>query len=359
MMARTNPAYPNPITTAPQSGAAAPIIHVASVSHRFRKLAALDNVSLSVRPGEVVGLLGANGSGKSTLISLLSGLAPIQSGTVTLFSHPVTRLPAPAKRDIAVVFQSASLDPKLTPRETLTLAANLYAIHGPDRDARIAEALDAASIASRADAPLAELSGGMRRRLDLARALLPRPRLLLLDEPSAGLDEASFRALWNRLNTLRETTGLTIVVATHRPDEAEQCSRVVVLRAGRIIAEGTPASLLNGIAHDVIVLEPNPAQGETSEAAAARIAETLTPRLTGVTIQLTGSVVIVNCDDGPRTVPRVVDALPQQSFAAIHLRRASLADAFLRLTGYDLAVDETPTDDPPTAQRGEKASRTP
>ena len=301
--------------------------------------AALEGVSLAVREGQIFGLLGPNGSGKSTLLKLLAGALRWQGGELRFDGAPRRPASTAWRRAISVVFQSPALDAVLTARENLALGAALFG-QRPD-DAMIAAALDAVGMARHADDRVGTMSGGMTRRVDIARALLPGPRLLLLDEPTAGLDEASFRAMWAHLERARAERGLTIVVSTHRPDEAERCDRLAVLNEGALVREGTPEELRAELAEDVLTIAIEP--GADLEAARSALAA-----LPGIADARThGHAVRVTCAGAPARVPEAYEAVRgacgEQSIASLEVRRADLADAFVRITGRSL--DELPGED--------------
>jgi ABC-2 type transport system ATP-binding protein len=321
-------------------------IEIRDVRHAFGGREVLAGVSLSIAPGAVFGLLGANGSGKSTLLGLVAGLLPLQAGTITLQGEPVTGLSTATRARIGVLFQGPSLDGKLTARENLKLAALVQQVGSPD--AAIARALDTARLTERADDKVETFSGGMRRRLDLSRALLSGPSVMLLDEPSAGLDEASFRAVWARLDEERTARGLTVMVATHRPDEAARCDRLAVVAQGRIVTIATPDELTAQLASDVIEVR-TPAADE-----ARRRFATAFPMLRArlCSDEKEGAAVHLECNDGHKLIAAVVESLAGLPINAVQLRRASLADAFAGLTGEALDPDTRAQPVPALKARG-------
>ena len=307
-------------------GAAGAILAVDSLRHSFGAREVLQGLSFAVRRGEVFGLLGPNGSGKSTVLQVLCGLLPLQAGTISLDGVPLPGVTRRLRAQLGVVFQSPSLDLALTPRENLELAATLHAIPRSVASKRITTHLEAAGLADRALEPAGRLSGGMRRRLDLARALLHEPRLLLLDEPTAGLDEASFRNTWQHLEALREGRDLSVLVSTHRPDEAARCTRLAVLSEGRAAMVATPAELRRMVSPDVIVL-----RGEDPRA----IGDAVSAHL-GVAAVVAGGEVRIECERGHSLVPRIVEALGAGRLTSVSLQRPDLADVFLKITGRAL-----------------------
>ncbi|MDQ4097611.1 MAG: ATP-binding cassette domain-containing protein [Actinomycetota bacterium] len=211
---------------------------------RYGDVHAVREVSFSVEAGQVFGLLGPNGAGKTSIIRVLTTLLRPVGGRAWVLGHEVGAEPATVRRLIGYVPQALSADGSLTGRENANLFARLHGLPRGDRHARIAAALDVMDLGAAADRPVRTYSGGMIRRLEIACALLHRPRLLLLDEPTIGLDPVARRAVWRRLAELRQETGMTLLVTTHLMDEAEeQCHRLVVLSTGKVRGEGTPGEL--------------------------------------------------------------------------------------------------------------------
>ena len=302
-------------------------LRVTGLTHSYGRRPVLAGLSFHVASGEVVGLLGPNGSGKSTALSVLCGLEPQQGGSLHLDGEPVRGGARALLARTGVIFQSPSLDDKLTARQNLALAARLRALpRGAAERALVDRELARARLTDRADEPVGRLSGGMKRRLDIARALLHQPSLLLLDEPTAGLDEASFRATWEHLDAVRRERSVSILVSTHRADEAERCDRVVVLADGRAATVATPEELRARVAHDLIVLT-----GPEPEALRALVEERL-----GVAATVDGGTVRIECERGHALIPRLVEALPDGRLDTVSLRHPSLADVFLALTGGSL-----------------------
>ena len=218
-------------------------------------------MSLRVEPGEVFGFLGPNGSGKTTLFRILCTLIPAPPGTVKILGRRRRRTGRDLiRRQIGVVFQSPSLDKQLTAEENLTHQGHLYGLRGADLKARVAEALSAFGLADRARERVAGFSGGMRRRVEVAKGLLHRPRLLLMDEPSTGLDPAARIDLWRIIRDVSTNDGVTVMVTTHLMEEAERCDRLAVLDRGRLLACDAPAVMKERIGGDVITDHHPPAR---------------------------------------------------------------------------------------------------
>src|ERR1017187_9753287 len=219
-------------------------IEVEGISKRFGALLAVDNVSFKVQNGEIFGLLGPNGAGKSTLIRMLTTLVPPSSGTAVVAGHDIIRDPNAVRESIGVIPQNMTSDPELTCAENIGIHARLYGITGARRRERTAELLEAVGLADRANALAATLSGGMRRRLEIARGLVHNPQILFLDEPTTGLDPASRISVWEMITHLRAQEGRTLFLTTHYMDEADRlCDRLAIVDKGKVVALDTPVSL--------------------------------------------------------------------------------------------------------------------
>ncbi len=299
------------------------------LSFSYGERRALDGVSFQIRSGEVFGFLGPNGAGKSTLFSILAGLAQPSSGRVLLDGRPLDPRSRELRARMGVVFQEPSLDAKLSAAENLELGAALFRIPRDEARRRAAALLAAAGLADRADDAAGKLSGGMRRRLEIARALVHRPEVLLLDEPTTGLDALAFRRTWETLLGLRAASGTTVVLTTHRPDEAAHCDRLAVLSRGRILCVETPESLLARVRGDVVVVEADGAE---------ELAQEIAGRFT-VAVRAAGTSVLIERERGHELVPRLVEAFPAGRFRSVSVRRPGLAAAFLHVTGEDLAAE--------------------
>jgi ABC-2 type transport system ATP-binding protein len=293
-------------------------------SHGDREV--LRGVTLSAWPGEIVGLLGPNGAGKSTLFAILAGLLAPAAGRFRLDGQEIAAGARALRAAAGIVFQSPGLDGKLTAEENLALAAGLHCVPRGAARATVRRLLESAGLADRAREPVDRLSGGMRRRLELARALVHRPALLVMDEPTTGLDAGAFRAFWAEVERLRRAEGLTVVLTTHRPDEAERCDRLAVLAGGAIVAEGAPEALRARIPGDVVVVKADEPQ---------LVASGIESRL-GLAARVLDDEVLVEHEAGHTLVPRIVEAFPPGRLRAVSLRRPTLADAYLAITGASL-----------------------
>ena len=216
------------------------VIEIRDLFKSFGTVRAVDGLSFRVKRGELFAFLGVNGAGKSTTISILSGQLKKDAGEVAVFGHDPAREKAAIARQIGVVFQTSALDQMLTVRDNLRSRAALYGITGEAFAKRLSELSDLLSFTDLLDRTLGKLSGGQRRRIDVARALLHSPDLLILDEPTTGLDPQTRRQLWNVVNDLRKETGMTVFLTTHYMEEAADADYIVILDAGKIAAEGTP-----------------------------------------------------------------------------------------------------------------------
>jgi ABC-2 type transport system ATP-binding protein len=211
---------------------------------RFGEKVAVDGIDLDVATGEIVGLLGPNGAGKTTAIRMLTTLIPADGGTLEVFGRDVARQPMAVRRSIGYVPQQLSADATLTGRENVSLFARLFDVPRRERRQRVDEALEQMGVADAADRLASTYSGGMIRRLEMAQALINRPRLLVLDEPTIGLDPTGRDSVWERVGALRRESGMTVLITTHYMEEADTtCDRVCLMSQGRIRAVGSPTEL--------------------------------------------------------------------------------------------------------------------
>jgi len=301
---------------------AAVAITAEHVSHRYGQRLAVDDLSLEIAEGEVFAFLGPNGSGKTTLFRLLSTLIPLQQGEVAILGHDLRRDTTVVRRQLGVVFQAPSLDKKLTVAENLHHQGRLYGLASAELAARKAELLAAMGLADRARDLVETLSGGMRRRVELAKCLLHRPRLLLMDEPSTGLDPGARLDLWMYLRQLRYD-GVTIVLTTHLLDEADRADRIAIMHQGRIAALDAPDALRAAVGGDAITIET-----ERPEQLSASIAVRFDCRPTVV-----DGAVRLEQQNGHEWIPRLVEAFPTE-IQTITLGKPTLEDVFIDRTGH-------------------------
>ncbi len=318
----------SPATGAPRAERAAPIsaepaIEVADLSFSYGDRQALSAVEFTIARGEIFGFLGPNGGGKSTLFRLLSTLVPIQSGGARILGCDLRGATQALRRKIGVVFQSPSLDGKLTVTENLAIHGNLYGMRGARLKERTQAMLARLDVSDRAGDLAETLSGGLRRRVELAKALLHEPELLLLDEPSTGLDPAARREFFNLLSRLRESDGVTIVLTTHYMEEAERCDRIGVLDRGRLVAIAPPGELKQRVGGDVMVIS-----AAAPEALAQKIAQRLQVRAA-----LVDGTLRIERPRGHELVARLVDEFGGE-IESITFGRPTLEDVFVHLTGH-------------------------
>ncbi|HYD46937.1 MAG TPA: ATP-binding cassette domain-containing protein [Terriglobales bacterium] len=299
------------------------LIEVSGLTHRYESRLALDGVSFSVNRGEIFGLLGPNGGGKTTLFKILSTLIRPSAGEATIAGHSLRGDPSAVRRHLGVVFQQPSVDGKLTVEENLVCHGHLYNIGGTALQQRVGQVLDRLALADRRRELVERLSGGLQRRVELAKSLLQQPPLLILDEPSTGLDPGARRDFVNYLRQLRERDGVTIVLTTHLMDEAERCDRIGILHQGSLVKIGVPDELKAHVGGDVVVL-----QSAAPEDLAAKIRERF-----GVSTQLVDGSVRVERERGHELVRDVVDAFPAE-VTSVTYGKPTLEDAFIHFTGH-------------------------
>ena len=287
----------------------------------------VSGIDLSIRGGEVVTLLGPNGAGKSTILKLLSGEITPQQGGLWIFGEPHGR---DVRRRIGLVLQEASTDDLMSLRETLQLHGRLFGLRGSRLNRRCAELLDSLGLGERAEDRCETLSGGLRRRLDIARALLHEPDLLLLDEPTLALDPDSSAAIWDTLRE-RVSAGAAVVVCSNDTVEAEtHADRVVIVNDGRIVAEDTPSNLTSGLLHDAIELDwPNAAHEDLAELEC----------WDGVgTVLLTDHQLVLSVENSTEIVPRLFQRYGSR-ITGLRIRESSLRDAWFQIVGRPLTND--------------------
>ena len=300
-----------------------PAVQVLNVAHSYGDRKALGGVTFSVARGEIFGLLGPNGGGKTTLFRILSTSFPPTSGSAEIFGHNVQTQATQVRRRIGVVFQNPSLDKKLTVRENLMHHGHVYGLRGMELRKRMNEMMDRLGVADRADAIVETLSGGLQRRVELAKGLLHRPELLILDEPSVGLDPGARRDLWLYLHKLREKEGVTILLTTHLIDEADRCDRVLILNQGLVVAKGTPDELKNEIGGDVVVITAKDPE---------KLRQMMAQRL-GVTPTLMNGKLRVEKENAHAFVSQAIEAFSGM-IESVTLSKPTLEDVFIARTGH-------------------------
>ena len=301
------------------------MIQVQDLTHRYGDRVALSHVTFEVKKGEIFGLLGPNGGGKSTLFRILSTMMVPTEGHAIIAGNDVERNPAGVRRQVGVVFQTQSLDKALTVEENLRSQGHLHGLSGAVLRDRINNAMERLGLTDRRKDLVDTLSGGLRRRVEIAKALLHRPQVLLMDEASTGLDPAARRDLSRHVQNLRESDGVTILLTTHILEEADRCDRLVLLHQGKIVAEGTPSELRSRIGGDVVVLEA----ADTSSLA-AKIEQRF-----GLRGSIMDGHVRVEIPNGHRFITEVVEAFPG-SIDSVGLHKPTLEDVFVRETGASI-----------------------
>ena len=298
------------------------IVQIESLRKSYGALAAVDGISFTVHKGECFGLLGPNGAGKTTTIRMLYGYTPRDAGRLDLFGLDIDRELREIKRRIGICQQEDSLDPDLNVRENLVGFARYFSIPRPAAEQRADELLQFFALHSRTRDKIATLSGGLKRRLMLARALINSPDLLILDEPTTGLDPQSRQLLWEKLAELKEA-GLTILLTTHYMEEAARlCDRLVIIDHGRILVEGAPAALVRERVGQTVLEVDDPDQSVRDFLARE-----------GCRVEDLGRRLLVHLDDGDALFLRLTREVRAEGCT---LRPASLEDLFLKLTGREL-----------------------
>lgn len=310
-----------------------PAIDVHNLTKSFDGLVAVDGISFAIESGEIFGLLGPNGAGKTTTISMLSTMQRPTSGTATVNGHDIVTEEDSVRRSIGIVFQDQSLDEELTAYENMDFHGRLYRIGGETRRQRIGELLTLVGLDDRKDDLVKTYSGGMRRRLEIARGLLHEPTVLFLDEPTLGLDPQTRNHLWEYIERLNNDKGITIILTTHYMEEADRlCDRVAFIDRGTIIAQGTPANLKASIGGDVITIaspDPDAITGLPNA-----------PWVSG--IEQHDDSVIIRLQDADRQIPGIVTAIHQKGIGitSLSVRKPTLEDVFLHYTGRTIREEE-------------------
>lgn len=297
-------------------------LEVENLSHSYQERRALNNVSFDVSCGEIFGLLGPNGSGKTTLFRILSTLIPVTSGTVRILGYDLTTEVKAIRNLLGVVFQHPGLDVKLTVTENLRHHGHLYGLSGKALHHRIAELLEYVGVSDRGTDRVEVLSGGLQRRVEIAKAMLHSPRVLLLDEPTSGLDVTARRQLNDYFRVLADTENILVLLTTHLLDDAEACNRVGILDNGNLVALGIPDELKAQVGGDVVLIE-----GESTETLSDAIAEKF-----DVSPVLTEGQLRIECERGHEFVRDVVAAFPNE-VQAVRFGKPTLEDVFIKLTG--------------------------
>lgn len=304
-----------------------PAIVTQDLTREFNGLVAVDRANLEIEEGELFGLLGPNGAGKTTLIHMLCTILPPTKGTAKVWGFDIREEPAEVRRSIGIVFQDPSLDERLTGRENLDFHGRIYGMPKDRRRRRIEEVLGLVELEDRADDLVETYSYGMRRRLEVARGLMHRPRILFLDEPTLGLDPQTRRRIWDYIERLKREESITIMLTTHYMDEADHlCDRVGIIDYGRIVALDEPERLKDGLEGDIVLLEVGRPEGHF---------ELLRSQAYVKDVRLVDGVFHLAVSGGERCIPELIKAVMGGGgeVRSVGLKRPSLEDVFIHHTG--------------------------
>jgi ABC-2 type transport system ATP-binding protein len=307
---------------------------------KFGNLVAVNGVSFEVDQGEIFGFLGPNGAGKTTTINMLCTLLRPTAGTASVNGYDIVSEQDEVRQSIGLVFQDPSLDEKLTALENLRFHAMMYDVARDTFQRRSRAVLELVELADRADSLVRTFSGGMKRRLEIARGLLHNPRVLFLDEPTLGLDPQTRRHIWDYVLDLRDREGVTIFLTTHYMDEAEHADRIAIIDHGEIVALDTPDRLKDLVGGDVIRLRTTDNEAAVTQLEAAF----------GTQVRSDGPALMIEVAQGDQAVPQMVQVLsngtgPHVDVLSINMRRPTLEDVFIKLTGHAIREEEADAKD--------------
>ena len=309
------------------------IIEVKNLTKKFDKLVAIDNISFFVKQGEIFGFLGPNGAGKSTTISILSTLLKPDSGQALINGFDVNKDRDKVRKSIGLVFQDSSLDDKLTAKENLYFHADLYGVDKKIFSERLPEVLKLVDLWDRRDHIVKTFSGGMKRRLEIARGLIHYPKLMFLDEPTIGLDPQTRFNIWEYVLRLKKEKDMTIFMTTHYLAEAEYCDRIAIVDHGKIIALDTPANLKKIVGGDIITIT-----------AADKEKLTKLKSKFGIDVKVEDDKLKIKVADGDKFLARLFNEL-EEKIQSVELRKPTLDDVFLNLTGKKIREEEATNKD--------------
>ena len=313
-------------------------IEIRSLVKRYDAVEAVKGIDLSIARREIFGFLGPNGAGKSTTISVLCTLLKPTSGTATVAGFDVERHPAQVRQRIGLVFQDPSLDADLTARENLNFHAQAYGVPRSERGPRIDAALRMVELLDRGDSRVRTYSGGMKRRLEIARGVIHSPEVLFLDEPTIGLDPQTRARVWDHLREIHKNSSITIFMTTHYMEEAEWCDRIAVIDHGQIVAIGSPRELKASVGGDVVVFST-----DQNDAAVQEIWQKFE-----IEAAIDKDEIRLEVANGPEFVPSLIHEL-SMPIKSVTVRQPSLDDVFLKLTGRAIREEEA---DPRSGWRG-------
>jgi ABC-2 type transport system ATP-binding protein len=325
------------IRPVPEGCASDCIIDIKGLSRKFGEFTALDSLNLEIERGELFGLLGPNGAGKTTLISILATILAPTSGRATVCGHEVRGEEDAVRECIGIVFQDPSLDDELTGEENLDFHGRLYGLDRVARRVRGDEVLRLVNLEDRRHDLVKNYSGGMRRRLELARGLMHQPRVLFLDEPTLGLDPQTRRRIWSYIRSLKDSYGMTIILTTHYMEEADQlCSRIAIIDRGRIVALDTPDGLKASLGGDLLELD------------VASPGSVFVQGLNGLedvrNVVASNGKVVLTVSNGESMIPKVFEIAQElgAEIASVSLRKPNLEDVFIKLTGREIREEPAP-----------------
>ena len=310
------------------------IISVEGLSYNYGKVTAVDNISFNVKRGQIFSFLGPNGAGKTTTINILTTLMPIQEGKITIAGFDLDKQQDSVRKSIGIVFQNQTLDWNLTVWETLEFHGRLYSIPKHDRRQRIDELIYLVELDEKRNELVKNLSGGMKRRLEIARGLLTRPNVLFLDEPTIGLDPHTRLKICNYIKEVNGE-GVTVFLTTHYMDEADNLSdEICIIDKGKIIANGTSDSLKNSLGMDMIYLETDNDEKTTHLIRGMKEVTNVRPSSRGLVVSLE--------EEGPRFMPKLVERIRGQKIEiqSVNLKKPTLDDVFIHFTGRGLRDEE-------------------
>ena len=319
---------------APQDGRVPPSVQVSGLTRRFGEITAVDDISFDVGEAEIFGFLGPNGAGKTTTISMLCTLLRPTGGRATIGGYDIVDDPAGVRREIGIVFQDSTVDERLTARENLVFHGELFGMAREDIRPRAYHLLDRVGLVERSNDPVITFSGGMRRRLEVARGLMHWPSVLFLDEPTVGLDPQTRRSIWAYARSLRDTEGVTIFLTTHYMDEAEACDRVAIMDHGKIIALDTPDRLKARLGGDVVSIA-----GPDNEGLAREVRESfeVEPRFENDAVEF-------NVEQGGEFLPILLNRI-EGEVRSVGIRAPTLEDVFVTMTGHQIREAEASEED--------------
>ena len=307
----------------------APLLEVQNLSYQYGSRKALQGLTFSVEKGEIFGFLGPNGGGKSTTFKILSTLYPTQPGQIKVFGLDLAQNTIAIRRRMGIVFQLPALDKKLKVRENLVHQGHLYGLSGKELQSRIDRDLERVGLKDRQKDKVEKLSGGLHRRVELAKALLNNPELVILDEPSTGLDPAARKEFWGHLENLRESQGMTVLVTTHYLEEADRCNRLLILDQGQKVALGKPEDLKAEIGGEVLRL-----RAKEPALLAAQLMEKM-----NIKTQMVGELLQIEQPKAYQLVTPIMETFSDQ-ILSLTLGLPTLEDVFIHKTGRRFAEDK-------------------